>query len=174
MSRWLKISCKKKLVNDFLIRKIVSDKQIAARSTLEMSLPIFENQIEVLNKLHSMFNLSIVSSSSNYLIDKFITKYKIKNIFKDVVSIENSRESKPSPAPYLKALLNNRLVSINTVAIEDSKMGLEAAIGAGIETIRFEPHAGEDPNVFLWDGISCKSYIELYERIVHLSKKHEN
>lgn len=162
---------KKGIENNFLIRKIVSEKQIASRSILELSLPVFEDQIEVLNKLHGMFNLSIVSSSSYYLIDKFITKYRIENIFEDVVSIENIEESKPSPAPYLKALMNNKVISRNAVAIEDSKMGLESAKGAGIETIRFDPPIGGDPNVFLWHGISCKSYVDLYDRIVHLSEK---
>lgn len=154
-----------KIFEDELIASIVKEKQKIVRSEIEESLPIFDNEIEILVKLSKEFNLSIVSSSTNYLINKFIIKYNLKNIFVNIVSEENTFSSKPNPEPYLLALKVNKVDSNKSLAIEDSEMGIKAAYDAGIKTIKFNPHKQKNYFGLKLEDIECLSYNDIYDFI---------
>ena len=154
-----------------LIKTIVEEKQKIVRARIEETLPIFENEIEVLTSLRKKFKLTIVSSSTNYLIKKFLLKYNLENVFSRVISNENTSNSKPNPEPYLLALNINKVESINSIAIEDSEMGINSAIEAGLKVIKFNPTCQKDYSDSKIEKIECVTYNEIYEAISECSSK---
>jgi len=155
----------REIYDEKLVRNLVHEKQSIVRDDIEKSLPVYENQIDVLLKLNMNYNLSIVSSSSYYLIDKFLKMYKLKDIFKYIVSIENTNYSKPNPEPYLVGLKMNKAKIENTIAIEDSDAGIISARQAGLEVIRFNPPLDSSTAVTDSENINCNSYNEIYDAI---------
>jgi beta-phosphoglucomutase len=147
------------------IRSIIQEKQKIVRNEIEINLPIFPNEIQVLIKLSNSYKLSIVSSSTYHLIGKFLEKYNLENAFTNVISFEMTRQSKPSPEPYLLALKKNNVNCEQVLVIEDSISGIESAVRAGLKYITFSP-TGEllNKNDSI-EGKCCKSYDQIYEHV---------
>lgn len=145
------------------IDSIVQEKQKIVRSEIDVKLPIFPNEIEVLVKLSLKYKLSIVSSSTRYLISKFIDKYNLDKIFGSVISFEMTKQSKPKPEPYLLALEKNNVHGHQAFAIEDSITGLEAAVKAGLNYIMFNPSGELSNREDFMEGNTCYSYNEIYK-----------
>jgi beta-phosphoglucomutase-like phosphatase (HAD superfamily) len=74
-------------------------------------------------------------------IDEIIDTAGVSDLFSTIVAAGDTPQSKPSPAPYRLALERLRQASgreldpRRTVAIEDSKWGLESAQGAGLRLV---------------------------------------
>ena len=147
------------------IRSIILEKQKIVRNEIEINLPIFPNEIQVLKKLSINYKLSIVSSSTYHLIGKFLEKYHLEKAFTNVISFEMTRQSKPSPEPYLLALEKNNVNSEQVLVIEDSISGIESAVRAGLKCITFSP-SGEimNKNDFIEEKY-CKSYNQIYQHV---------
>ena len=148
------------------IKQIVQEKQKIVRNEIGGNFPIFNNEIQVLTKLSVDYQLSIISSSTNYLICKFIAKYNLENIFTQVISFEMTRQGKPSPEPYLLALEKNDVNPERVIVIEDSISGIESAIKAGLSYITFNPTGEPLPEKNDLEKRNCKSYDEIYDYIV--------
>lgn len=156
------------IYDEKLTNNIVHKKQSIVRSDIEKSLPVYENQIEVLLKMSEDYNLSIVSSSSYYLIDKFLKKYGFKDIFIHIVSFENTKYSKPHPEPYLVALEMNKAKIENTIVVEDSDAGIISARQAGLTVIRFNPPLESSMTAIDLENINCHSYNDIYDAILQM------
>jgi len=85
--------------------------------------------------------IAIASGAIRHEIDEVIESAGVRELFTAIVAAGDTPESKPSPAPYRLALEMLREASGQTidprrsVAIEDSKWGLESAHGAGLRLV---------------------------------------
>lgn len=101
---------------------------------------LFPGAAAAIQRLAADGPLAIASGALRAEIMRILEKEQLTSYFVTVVGAEDADESKPSPAPYLKAVAR---LSARTgwpapgayVAIEDSHWGLESARAAGLRTV---------------------------------------
>lgn len=94
------------------------------------------------------YSLAIASSSPPALINATLRRLGLAYSFDAVVSAFSLKAGKPNPEIYLEAA---RKLSANPsccVVIEDSPVGIEAAVAAGMLCIGFWTSAGDPPHEF--------------------------
>ncbi len=107
--------------------------------------------------------LMIVTSSARNLVDIILDRHGISDSFSFIVTGEDVKESKPSPAIYL--ILKEKFKDYTFYVVEDSYNGLIAANSAGMKTIFFDPYGlGTDLPVFA----RVKSMHSLKSRILEI------
>lgn len=85
--------------------------------------------------------IGVASGAQSHEIEEVLRKAGLRDCFHAVVGADQTTASKPAPDPYLEALARLRqqagrvLDAHRTVAIEDSRWGLESARAAGLRTI---------------------------------------
>jgi HAD superfamily hydrolase (TIGR01509 family) len=102
---------------------------------------LFPGAIEFIREAAAAVPIGIASGAQRHEILEIITSADVANLFSTVVASGDTPESKPSPAPYqlaferLCAAAGKRLDPHRSVAIEDSRWGLESAQGAGLRLV---------------------------------------
>lgn len=84
--------------------------------------------------------LAIASSSSRDQIARAIRECQLEKFFDLYVSGDEFRRSKPDPEIYLTTLDRMGAKAEETIVIEDSTYGIQAAKGAGLRVIAREDH----------------------------------
>ena len=82
--------------------------------------------------------MALVTTCRALYLDILFETYNVRDIFDFIVCRDDvlPSELKPSPTAYYMALNNLNVPIDNCLAIEDSKRGIDAAVGAGIRTIK--------------------------------------
>jgi HAD superfamily hydrolase (TIGR01509 family) len=102
---------------------------------------LFPGAADAIKRLAADGPLAIASGALRAEILRTLDRADLRRYFALIVAAEDTGESKPSPAPYLRAV--ERLAAAATgssdpalyVAIEDSHWGLESARAAGLKTV---------------------------------------
>ncbi len=102
---------------------------------------LFPGAADLVKRLAADGPLAIASGALRAEIVRVLEKERLDGYFVLIVGAEDAEASKPSPAPYLRAV--ERLAAVRTgwpdpaayVAIEDSHWGLESARAAGLRTV---------------------------------------
>lgn len=85
------------------------------------------------------YSLGIVTSNSIELVRKLLISAGINiNDFEVIVTREDVNRTKPAPDLYLKAIEYFKINKNDIIAIEDSNVGIRAALDAGIKVINVE------------------------------------
>jgi len=85
--------------------------------------------------------IAIASGALRHEIEEIIGNAGLRELFPVIVAAGDTPEGKPSPAPYLLAFrrlcdaAGRHLDSRRSVAIEDSRWGLDSAHGAGLRCV---------------------------------------
>ncbi|MGE3274544.1 MAG: HAD family hydrolase [Vicinamibacterales bacterium] len=85
--------------------------------------------------------VAIASGALTYEIEEVLDRAGLRDLFPVVVGADQTERSKPDPEPYrfafekLRAATGRDLDASRTVAIEDSRWGLDSARGAGLRTV---------------------------------------
>ena len=102
---------------------------------------LFPGALEFIREAAAVVPIAIASGALRHEIDEIIDAAGVGNLFATIVAAGDTPESKPSPAPYRLAIeqLQERtgraLDPRRSVAIEDSRWGLESARGAGLRLV---------------------------------------
>jgi mannitol-1-/sugar-/sorbitol-6-/2-deoxyglucose-6-phosphatase len=88
----------------------------------------------------SGLRVAIASSSSRELIDAVINRLGIGELIDAVCTADDEVRGKPDPAVYLSAAQALDVVPSLCVAIEDSPVGVSAAVAAGMRCIGVRSH----------------------------------
>jgi putative hydrolase of the HAD superfamily len=91
--------------------------------------------------------LGLVSTCKRSFINILIEKLNIPDLFDTIIAREDVADLKPAPDAYIKAVENLNVPTGECVAIEDSRRGIEAAIGAGLKTVRVIEYADSDDSL---------------------------
>jgi HAD superfamily hydrolase (TIGR01509 family) len=91
--------------------------------------------LETLAVLHDKVVMGIVTSSRKDHFDLIHRKNGLLSYFDFILTREDYRYSKPNPEPYLKALARSKLAPSECLVVEDTRRGLQAALGAGLRCI---------------------------------------
>lgn len=81
------------------------------------------------------YKIALASSSSEQLIYKALKTSKIIDYFDLIISGNAFQESKPNPEIYLYTIKKLQALKEKTLIIEDSTLGIQAAINAKIDVI---------------------------------------
>ena len=128
---------------------------------------VIEGITELIKKLyHAGIRLAIASSSSPAEIENTVKALHIKKYFTKLISCAHVEHPKPAPDSFLLALKELGVSPQETVVVEDSCFGSQAAKAAGIPCVGYlNPHSGNQDlsaaNVLL------ESFAGIDERFFH-------
>ncbi len=118
--------------------------------------------VELVRELAGRLPLAVVSNSARHLVDLALDRAGLRDALPVIVAAEDVRHGKPAPDLYLRACDLMGVLPSQTVAFEDSLVGVEAGKAAGLRVVGiptmpqdgFEPHAVfgslADPGVVDW------------------------
>jgi len=120
---------------------LVARKGEHMQALLQSGSVLFPGAIEFIREAASVVPIAIASGALRHEIDEIIDAAGVADLFATIVAAGDTPESKPSPAPYRLAFdqLRSRtgldLDPRRSVAIEDSRWGLDSARGAGLRLV---------------------------------------
>jgi beta-phosphoglucomutase len=123
------------------VRALVDAKQRHMRTLLHEPAVLFPGAAQFIRSCAAAVPIAIASGALKSEITEILQAADLEAVVSVVVAAGDTPKSKPSPAPYQRAfrLLNEaaggRLRAERTVAIEDSRWGLESARGAGLRLV---------------------------------------
>jgi beta-phosphoglucomutase len=151
-------------MSDRDITALVARKGIRLQEMLHGDHVLFPGAIDFIREAASAVPIAIASGALKHEIEEITEAAGIRQLFSAIVSSGDTPQSKPSPAPYLLAFERLRQVSgcdldpRRSVAIEDSKWGLESARGAGLRCVGVTnsyPAAELDGAELVVDGLNA-------------------
>jgi beta-phosphoglucomutase len=128
-------------MSDRQITALVERKGVRLQELLLGDHVLFPGAIDFIRAAAAAVPVAIASGALRHEIEDIIAAAGIRQLFSAIVSSGDTPQSKPSPAPYLLAF--ERLCQVSgreldrrrSVAIEDSKWGLESARRAGLRCV---------------------------------------
>jgi HAD superfamily hydrolase (TIGR01509 family) len=102
---------------------------------------LFPGALEFVRAAAAEVPIAIASGALRHEIDEIVEAAGVAALFTTIVASGDTPESKPSPAPYRLAFeqlctrAGRALDPRRSVAIEDSRWGLESARGAGLRCV---------------------------------------
>ena len=124
--------------NDLMIEKLVNLKQVRYQKLADKQLTSFHN-CEYFIKLALKYNYKIAVASSGSLekIKFSLSKVNLISYFKFINSSSEVTHGKPAPDLFNLTMDRLGVVAEDCVVIEDSLLGIQAALAAGIEVLGF-------------------------------------
>ena len=123
------------------VASLVVRKGDRMEAMLHSGAVLFPGAIEFIREAAAAVPIGIASGAQRHEIVEIISGAGIVDLFSAVVASGDTPESKPSPGPYrlaferLCAAAGRQLDPRRSVAIEDSRWGLESAQGAGLRLV---------------------------------------
>jgi HAD superfamily hydrolase (TIGR01509 family) len=114
-------------INDDVVRRM--------HESYEDGLPLLPGALETVRALAARWPLGLASSSNREIIDVFLERSGVGDLFGATVSSEQVARGKPAPDVYLETARRLDVDPRACVAIEDSANGLRAAHAAGMPVI---------------------------------------
>jgi HAD superfamily hydrolase (TIGR01509 family) len=114
-------------INDDVVRRM--------HESYEDGLPLLPGALETVRALAARWPLGLASSSNREIIDVFLERSGVGDLFGATVSSEQVTRGKPAPDVYLETARRLDADPRACVAIEDSANGLRAAHAAGMPVI---------------------------------------
>jgi len=96
---------------------------------------LFPAAAPVVRRLAAEWPVGIASGSLRREIELMLRGAELADVFKFIVSSEDTEYSKPAPDPYVLAAAHHGVAPDACLAIEDSHQGLQSARTAGLHTI---------------------------------------
>jgi len=96
---------------------------------------LYPNVAATLNILSSIYRLAIVSSAEPSMIQSVLAHYKLDKLFEFYITKLEYTNAKPSSEPYEICVKRFELFPQEIIAIEDSPLGIESALKAGLYVI---------------------------------------
>ena len=81
------------------------------------------------------FKLAVASGNNRTVIDNFLDKQNLHEIFECTITGDEVEKGKPDPQVFLKALEKLSLSKHEVIIVENAPLGIQAAKSAGIFTI---------------------------------------
>ncbi len=123
------------------VAELVARKGDRMQHLLRSGSVLFPGALEFIKEAAAEVPIAIASGAMRHEIDEIIDAAGVAKLFATIVAAGDTPESKPSPAPYrlafeqLRARTGRALDPRRSVAIEDSRWGLESARGAGLRLV---------------------------------------
>ncbi len=128
-------------LSDRQIASLVASKGVLLQEMLQSGSVLFPGAKAFVEAAASAVPVAIASGAHRHEIEEIVRGAGIDHLFSAIVGAGDTPEGKPSPQPYLLAFERLRDVTgkdlqpHRTVAIEDSRWGLDSARGAGLRCV---------------------------------------
>jgi len=130
-------------------------------------LPLLPGALETVRALAARWPLGLASSSNREIIDVFLDRAGVRELFGATVSSEEVARGKPAPDVYLAAAGRLGVAPERCVAIEDSSNGLRAAVAAGMAVIAVpNPHYPPDEDALALAAATVDAVGEVTPQLV--------
>ena len=132
------------------VAALVASKGERMRALLHDGAVLFPGAVDFIREAAAVVPIAIASGALRHEIDEIIDSAGIGSLFKAIVASGDTPDSKPSPAPYRLAFerlcesTGRALDPRRSVAIEDSRWGLDSARGAGLRLVGVTNSYGAD------------------------------
>lgn len=121
-----------------------------------------QNVVEFLSDLkNANKKIALASASSNSKINQMLEQCNLNQYFDEIISGKEFKRNKPYPDIYLGCVEKLSLTPNQCIAIEDSKIGIDAAKSAGIETwaVKFPQYNIDQTNAdLIFNGFNSMRY----------------
>jgi beta-phosphoglucomutase len=123
------------------LQALVRDKEHRYEALAAAGEMLFPGVPEFIRGAAALVPLAIASGARTREIEDVLAQAGLRHCFLAVVGADQTAKSKPAPDPYLAAFARMQvaagraLSARHTVAIEDSRWGLESARAAGLRTV---------------------------------------
>lgn len=123
------------------LHRLVAEKGHRFEALAAAGAMVFPGAAAFIRGLSGVVPLAIASGAQTHEIDDVLQRAGLRGCFVTVVGADQTPASKPAPDPYLEAFARLQrhagrpLDPRRTVAVEDSRWGLESALAAGLRTI---------------------------------------
>lgn len=122
------------------IRRLIDDKSLRYDALTETGEMIFPGAARFVREAARRVPLAIASGALTHEIDEILRRTQLRSLFSAIVGADQTSRTKPSPEPYLEAFArlaarHGTIAEWRTVAIEDSRWGLESARAAGLRAV---------------------------------------
>ncbi|MDO4812212.1 MAG: HAD family phosphatase [Eubacteriales bacterium] len=109
------------------------------------AVPLHEGLKEVLNLLQANgIQAAVASSTSSDMVEEMLSYYRIREMFCCVKTGSNVKRRKPYPDIYQAVLRECCVVGDEALAVEDTDIGMRAALAAGIPCLGYRnPTSGQ-------------------------------
>jgi beta-phosphoglucomutase len=120
---------------------LVTRKGQKLQAMLTTGAVLFPGAVDFIRSAAGVVPIAIASGALRHEIDEVVLAAGVAGLFSTIVASGDTPESKPSPAPYrlafdrLREASGTPLDPARCVAIEDSRWGLESALGAGLRCV---------------------------------------
>ena len=120
---------------------LLARKAVLVREMLEGGQLLFPGAADFIRAAAAVVPIAIASGAMRHEIEAIIGPAGVRDLFSAIVSSGDTPQSKPSPAPYRLAFerlcqASGRVLDRRrSVAVEDSRWGLESARGAGLRCV---------------------------------------
>jgi HAD superfamily hydrolase (TIGR01509 family) len=128
-------------MTDRQVTSLVARKGVLLEAMMRADTVLFPGVREFVRASAAEVPIAIASGALRHEIEEILRAAGLVELFAAIVASGDTPESKPSPAPYilalekLRAASGRRLDATRSVAIEDSRWGLESARGAGLRCV---------------------------------------
>ena len=123
------------------VAELIARKGDCMQDLMRSGSVLFPGALEFIREAAAAVPIAIASGALRHEIDEIIDAAGVADLFATIVAAGDTPESKPSPAPYrlafeqLRERTGRALDPRRSVAIEDSRWGLESARGAGLRLV---------------------------------------
>ncbi len=120
--------------------EMVADHWRRMKVLIEAELEQSPGSLELMAELKRRgCRLAVASNSPTSYVVHVLKKVRLLDEFDAVVGRDQVRQGKPEPEPYLEAARRIGVAPQDCVAVEDSPLGLRAAINAGMRCLAITP-----------------------------------
>jgi beta-phosphoglucomutase len=154
--RKLEILTESKDLDPELHYEINKRKQLFTNDYIETNIKPCDKLIKIFENIPKDIKLYCVSNAIKNTVVAGLKCLNIYNYFNEIISNEDVKRPKPSPEPYLTAIIRAGASVFNTLIFEDSDVGVQSARDSGAKVIKVKDH-----QMFLDEA---ESYINLYCR----------
>jgi len=123
------------------VAELIARKGDCMQDLMRSGSVLFPGALAFIREAAAAVPIAIASGALRHEIDEIIDAAGVADLFATIVAAGDTPESKPSPAPYrlafeqLRERTGRALDPRRSVAIEDSRWGLESAHGAGLRLV---------------------------------------
>jgi HAD superfamily hydrolase (TIGR01509 family) len=138
---WVNLAMFDPLLNlQSAIKKLLSEAELREQHERYMTncsnLPILPGVLEMIQSAHAHgLKLAVASNSDKWWVEHWLQYHKLRSYFHCVFTRDDVTNPKPHPDMYIAAAACLGVPVDRCVVFEDSPVGMQAAISAGIRTI---------------------------------------
>lgn len=115
--------------------QLVQEKGELYQEISKDEVTILPEVVEQVRKLADKIKIAIVTGSAAAEVKPMLEKVGILNLFQFILSADDISRSKPDPEGYTKGLTSLGTLPHNTIVVEDTNPGIQAAHSAGLKCI---------------------------------------